>query len=493
MTGTMLNASTAAAGTAPQTLGTESLAASLARAYVVSFHAAVRSVRLYPVENSAVQKALHELALHAQRVMQADNGCELRSVGDYLFVNDTRIRLGLDNYAAVSYVLALLRNAGIGGVRVNKLPDAREWVVLMAFLQAPPSEYPEEERLAQLEQRLADAGVVNFTLEHPSHERTDDIELDAKERARQTYARSLDVTREVMTQARLGRSAGLKRVKRAVQGIVDAILSDPSSLVGLTTLREFDEYTFVHSVNVCILSVALGRRLGLSKPQMLDLGLAALLHDIGKSRVSLDTLNKREPLTEVEKQELQAHTWQGVLALFALPAGAGRPWRAIVSAFEHHLRVDLTGYPATVRVRPLSLFSKIIAVADGFDAATTTRVYQENPWSPADVLRGMRDNARLGFDPVIVKAFINLTGIYPIGTLVVLDTFEMGLVHAPNADPTALSRPIVRLLSDEQGNMLPNTVLTDLTERAEGGTYWRTIIRTEDPTRYGIRVGDYFV
>ena len=296
-----------------------------------------------------------------------------------------------------------------------------------------------------------------------------------------------------MTQARLGRSAGLKRVKRAVQGIVDSILSDPSSLVGLTTLREFDEYTFVHSVNVCILSVALGRRLGLTKPQMLDLGLAALLHDIGKSRVSLDTLNKRASLTDAEKKELQAHTWQGVLALFALPAGAGRPWRAMVSAFEHHLRVDLSGYPQTVRTRNLSLFSKIIAVADGFDAATTTRVYQSNPWSPADVLRGMRDNTRLGFDPVIVKAFINLTGIYPIGTLVVLDTFEMGLVHAPNADTTALSRPLVRLMSDEQGNLLPTTFITDLTERADdGGAYLRTIIRTEDPSRYGIRVGDYF-
>ena len=473
--------------------GGEAIAQSMARGFVVAFHAAVRAVRLYPVENSAVQKALQELSVHAERVMLTDNGCELRRVGDYVFVNDTRLRLSLDNYAAVAYVQGLLRGAGIGGVRLNSLPDAREWVVLMAFLQAPPLEYPEEERLAQLDSRLADAGVVNFHLEKPSHDQADDSEVDAKERARQTYARSLDVTREVMTQARLGRSAGLKRVKRAVQGIVDSILSDPSSLVGLTTLREFDEYTFVHSVNVCILSVALGRRLGLTKPQMLDLGLAALLHDIGKSRVSLDTLNKRASLTDAEKKELQAHTWQGVLALFALPAGAGRPWRAMVSAFEHHLRVDLSGYPQTVRTRNLSLFSKIIAVADGFDAATTTRVYQSNPWSPADVLRGMRDNTRLGFDPVIVKAFINLTGIYPIGTLVVLDTFEMGLVHAPNADTTALSRPLVRLLSDEQGNLLPTTFITDLTERADdGGAYLRTIIRTEDPSRYGIRVGDYF-
>jgi hypothetical protein len=131
-------------------------------------------------------------------------------------------------------------------------------------------------------------------------------------------------------------------------------------------------------------------------------------------------------------------------------------------------------------------------VADGFDAATTTRVYQATPWSPADVLQGMRDNARLGFDSVLVKAFVNLTGIYPVGTVVVLDSFELGLVHAANPDETALSRPIVRVLSDAQGNMLPEPPLVDLLAKDAAGHYLRTIIRTDDPDRWGIRVSDYF-
>ncbi|MEP6763382.1 MAG: HD domain-containing phosphohydrolase [Gemmatimonadaceae bacterium] len=483
---------TVASNASQMTGGSDAATQSIARSFVIAFHAAVRAVRLYPVENDAVQKALQELAAAVDRVLSAGNNCELRRVDDYIFVNDMRIRLGLDNYAAVASVLGLLREAGIGGVRLNRKIDSREWIVLMAFLQAPPLEFPEADRMGEIERRLASANVHSFELEPIANDHADDSELDAKERARQTYMRGLDVTREVMTQARLGKSAGLKRVKRAVQGIVDAILSDPSSLIGLTTLREFDEYTFVHSVNVCILAVALGRRLGLSKLQLLDLGLSALLHDIGKSRIPLETLNKRGSLTEDERLMLQEHTWQGVLAMFALPAGAGRPYRAMVAAFEHHLRTDLSGYPRTVRIKQLSLFAKIIAVADGFDAATTTRVYQAKPWSPAEVLRGMRDNLRLGFDPVVVKAFINLTGIYPVGTLVVLDTFEMGLVHEANADQAALSRPIVRLLSDSQGNLMGETPFADLTERAETGAYLRSIIRTEDPERYGIRIGDYF-
>jgi HD-GYP domain-containing protein (c-di-GMP phosphodiesterase class II) len=478
----------------PGEQGHEAQTQRAARAYVVALHGAVRAVRLYPVENSAVQKALLELGTAAERLMSNDTECELRRAGDYLFVNEIRLRLTLDNYAAVANVLGLLREAGIGGFSVVQRPAPRAWVVLLAFLQSPPLEYPEEERLAQLTDRLAQSSIVEFALSAPTEDGAagDDAELDQKERARQTYVRSLDVTREVMTSARLGRGPGLKRVKRAVQGIVDAILLDSSSMIGLTTLREFDEYTFVHSVNVCILSVALGRRLGLSKPQLLDLGLAALLHDIGKSKLPLELLNKRGALDDAERAMLQTHPWQGVLTLFSLPTGAGRPWRALTAAYEHHMRIDLSGYPKAARPRRLSLFSKIIAVADGFDAATTTRVYQESPWTPADVLRGMRDNPRLGLDPVIVKAFINLTGIYPAGTVVVLDTFELAIVLSANADPAAISRPLVRILSDAQGNRLSDALHCDLTERDDRGQYLRTIIRTEDPERHGIRIADYF-
>ncbi len=464
-----------------------------ARAVVVAFHGALRAVRLYPVENTAVQKALADLGVACARIMAQGAACELRRSGDYIFVNETRVRLALDNYAAVAYVRTLLREAGVGSLRISSAPEPRAWVVLLAFLQAPPLEYPEDARLGQLEQRLAQANVYAFEFDPPVDELDSDADLDSRERARQTYMRSLDVTREVMTAARLGRSPSLKRVKRAVQSVVDAILTDPSSLIGMTTLREFDEYTFVHSVNVCILSVSLGRRLGLTKLQLLELGVAALLHDIGKSRVPTEILNKRGKLDDQEREVIQSHAWQGVLALFALPVGSGRPWRAMISAHEHHMRIDLTGYPAVVRPRRLSLLSKIIAVADGFDAATSTRVYQDTPWSPADVLQGMRDNTRLGFDPVIVKAFVNLTGIYPVGTVVVLDSFELGVVHAAHTEAAALSRPVVRVLSDAQGNLLPDPPLVDLMAQDDSGHYLRTIIRTDDPDRWGIRVSDYFV
>jgi hypothetical protein len=165
----------------------------------------------------------------------------------------------------------------------------------------------------------------------------------------------------------------------------------------------------------------------------------------------------------------------------------------MIVAHEHHMKRDLTGYPRAIRPRTMSVFSKTVAIADSFDAATSRRAYQTVPYTPAQVMAELRDNPRRGADPVIVKAFINLTGIYPVGTLVVLDTFERGVVHAPNPLADMLSRPIVRIISDEQGNLLHPGTLVDLADRNAEAVFLRTIIKTENPERYGVRVGDYFV
>ena len=157
------------------------------------------------------------------------------------------------------------------------------------------------------------------------------------------------------------------------------------------------------------------------------------------------------------------------------------------------MKNDMTGYPKAVRPRTQSIFSKIVAVADGFDAATSRRAYQTTPLSPAAVLAEMRNNPKRGFDPVIVKGFINLLGIFPVGTLVVLDTFELAIVQSPNPKAEAVSRPIARIVSDARGNVVYPGVLVDLTEVNASGGFKRTIIKTDNPDRYGINVGDYFV
>lgn len=463
----------------------------LGRQLIFTAYGALRAVKLYPVENAAVQKALSDLATQSNELLTGEGELELRMSGEFIFVNQTRLRLDLDNFASFSHLLALFRASGIGTVTIGEAVSAKDWLVFLSLLQAPGVDDPTE-RLLQLQAKLEGAGVGTFALAPPAEQGEQNKEK-AKERAKRTYAQSVAATRDLMSSVRMGGSPNIKKIKRVVQGIVDQILNEETSLIGLTTIRDYDEYTFTHSVNVCIFSVALGKRLGLSKLQLYDLGMAALFHDIGKSRVPQSILNKEGGLTDDEWRLIASHPWLGVLALFQVRGAQELPYRAMVVAHEHHMKRDLTGYPRPIRDRQLSMFSKIVAIADGFDAATSRRSYQTVPFTPAQVMLEMRDNPRRGMDPVIVKAFINLTGIYPVGTLVVLDTFELGIVHAVNPLQDMLSRPIVRVISDAMGNLVHPGDLHDLADKNADGVYLRTIIKTENPERYGIRVGDYFI
>jgi HD-GYP domain-containing protein (c-di-GMP phosphodiesterase class II) len=461
------------------------------RSLIFALHGALRAIKLYPLENAAVQKALSDVTAQAKDLLSFEEALEIRLSGEVIFVNSTRLRLDLDNFASFSHLLTLFRTCGVGCIRVRPEVQQRDWMTFLSQLQAGGPENPSE-RFDDLMGRLRAAGVSAITLDVPL-EQDDSNRGGSKERAKRTYAQCVTVTKDLMTGVRLGQSPNIKKIKRVVQTIVDQILNDESSLIGLTTILDYDEYTFTHSVNVCIFSVALGKRLGFSKLQLYDLGLAALFHDIGKSRVPQDVLNRPGDLSEDDWRTIANHPWLGLLSLFQVRGSSELAYRAMIVSHEHHMKLDFSGYPRPVRARQMSMFSKIVAVCDAFDAATSRRVYQTTPWTPADVVREMRDNPRRGMDPVIVKAFINLTGIYPVGTLVILDTFELGIVHAINPIAEMLSRPIVRVIGDPQGNVLHPGDLANLADLNEDGTYRRTIIKTENPERYGIRISDYFV
>jgi len=473
---------------------TDSYIRTAGRDFLVAFYAALRSLKLYPLENSQVQKSLDDLSNAAQVILDREQEIELRVTGEFLFVNSTRLRLDLENYASFSHVLGVLRGAGVGLVRAEQGSDRREWTTALALLLKTAAREGEGSRLLELQLKLRDAGVSHIVVE-PALESdlTEDEQEQRKEQAKRTYQRSVAVTKEVINSVRMGRTASVKKVKRAVQAIVDQVLADESSLVGLSTLRDYDDYTFTHSVNVCIFSIALGKKLGLTKLQLYDIGMAALFHDVGKARVPLEVLNKEGSLTEEDWRVMQAHPWLGVLTLFGLRGYGEVPYRSMITAYEHHMKRDLTGYPKSLRPRTPSVFSRIIAVADGFDAATSRRVYNTAPLQPDSVLHEMLNSPRRGLDPVVVKAFINLLGVYPVGTMVILDTYELAVVTAANANLSEVHRPMARIISDQGGSITFPGFLANLADRDAAGTPLRTIIKVTDPDKYGIRVSDYFV
>jgi HD-GYP domain-containing protein (c-di-GMP phosphodiesterase class II) len=462
------------------------------RVLLLAFYTALRSLKLYPVENATVQKALDDLDATARALLAIESDLEIRLAGDFIFVNATRLRLELDNYASFSHILAVLRAFEIGVLRIHG-SDRREWQILLSLLLSLAEREQPDERFDELSQRLGAGGVTRLEIERSRHHEHAESE-QAREAAKRVYSQGVAVTKEVITSVRMGRATGVKRVKRAVQLIVDQVLNNETSVVGLTTIRDYDEYTFTHSVNVCIFSVALGKKLGLSRLQLYDLGMTALLHDVGKARVPVEILNKTTGLDEGEWRLMQAHPWLGALTLFTMRSYDETPYRAILTAHEHHMKTDFTGYPRAVRPRELGIFSRIVAVADGFDAATTRRSYQTTPIEPDQVLREMWQNPKRGYDAILVKALINLIGIYPVGTCVILDTFEVAVVSGADPDSSQLNRPLLRIVVNADGGAIPPPGMpASLTERDEAGNYRRSIVKVTSPSRYGLTVGDYFV
>jgi HD-GYP domain-containing protein (c-di-GMP phosphodiesterase class II) len=478
-----------------QDTGDEAFIRSSARGILLAFHSALRALKLYPVENATTQKSLDELQAASTAFLAVEQEMEIRLSGDFMFLNSVRLRLELDNFAAFSGVLSILRAFDVGVLRVIGPIERREWLAFLSIMLSLSADPKLEDRYVALVERMGAASLPNLETE-PSATQQDEIggEREAKEMAKRTYAQGVAVTKEVVNSVRMGRTSSLKKVKRAVQLIVDQVLTNETSIMGLTTLRDYDEYTFMHSVNVCIFSVALGRKIGFTKLQLYDLGMTALLHDVGKAKVPLEITNKTSSLDEEEWRLMQAHPWRGAMTLFGLRGYDEIPYRAILVAHEHHMKTDLSGYPRHVRPRTLGIFSRIVSVADGFDAATTRRSYQTVPIEPDQVLKEMWSNPRRGYDQMIVKALINLIGVYPLGTCVILDTFEVGIVASTVTEREFLNRPVVRIAIDANGGVVPPPgIAVDLQERGGDGGFLRSIVKVTNPERYSLVPGDFFV
>jgi putative nucleotidyltransferase with HDIG domain len=247
-----------------------------------------------------------------------------------------------------------------------------------------------------------------------------------------------------------------------VEGLADAVTQNRTALVALTAMRNYDNYTFTHMVNVSILTMGQAQALGIEGRLLREFGLSALMHDIGKVRTPQEILNKPDKLTDDEFVIMRRHPVEGAEILRQTPE---MPILAPVVAFEHHLRLNGSGYPA-VRRPELNLGTLLCSIADVYDAMRSQRVYQKA--RPTDrVLAVLREGDGTHFDRNLVRRFVQLLGIYPPGTLVKLNTGEVAVVtrvHAP--DPY---RPRVKVLFGQDGRRYDVPFERNLWERdAEG-------------------------
>jgi len=413
------------------------------RRFFAHFHAAAQAVSLYPQGNAAVRTALQTLQDTAAEIFAAEGTLEIQRVSGCFILDHVRMRSDVASQSVFDATARALSRHEIGGFTAANTVSVTDW---LAFARALGTAGPPEDPFDVFAARLAEQGVTAIQVHAESGRMADP---ERRQIARTVYVQSARVARDLLNGARLGKAVNFRRVKRTVQSIVDQVLNNESALLGMTTLREFDEYTFTHSVNVCILSVVLGQRLGLDKHRLYELGLCGLLHDIGKMRLSAGVINKNGRLNPEEWEQMRLHPREGLLALFAIHGVQDPPYRAMLAAYEHHMKIDFSGYPPVHRQRQLGVFSRIISVVDCFDAVTSARSYRSRPWSADEALRNMRDEPSWGLDRLLVRAFITATGMYPVGTVVELDNGLFALVvESVNEHPEL---PVIKVIADAAG------------------------------------------
>jgi HD-GYP domain-containing protein (c-di-GMP phosphodiesterase class II) len=307
-------------------------------------------------------------------------------------------------------------------------------------------------------------------------------------KASKSYSRALAVITNIQDRMRDGEAVSLSKSRRVVQDMVESLFMEERLLLNLSTIRDYDDYTATHSVNVSILSMCLGKRIGLSKVAVVTLGLAGLFHDLGKVDVPIELIRKTTKFTTEEYDTVKNHSLFSVSRILQINADHKLKTRLIQAPFEHHLGVDLLGYPVSNRHSPLSLFGRIVAIADHYDALTSSRSYRPIPMNPEQALDIMTGISGSALDPLLLKVFINMIGIYPIGTLLVLDTREIAMVA--ETPPDAIdARPLAYLL-DRNDNTIIKGELINLSAYDAEGKFLRNILRCFHPSDFGLNASD---
>jgi len=305
------------------------------------------------------------------------------------------------------------------------------------------------------------------------------------------YAYALEAMREVAGKISCNHRAGIRNAVRVVQNMVEEItLQEQPLLLAMSTIRVYDDYTFSHSVNVAILSMFLGKKIGVNRETLECLGISGLFHDLGKVLVPAAIFNKEGPLTEEEFGEIRKHSLNSTRLILRLRASAKRKSGIIMPPLEHHLRFDLKGYPQIGWKKPQTLCGRILTICDCFDALTSPRVYRQEAY-PADHALGlMLDKSGSVFDPLLLKVFINILGVYPIGTLLELDNGDIGLVSR-SPDTQVMSRPWVLLLHpDGQGGYVKGEEV-NLAAKDKAGFYFRAVVDSANPAIFNIQPAEF--
>jgi putative nucleotidyltransferase with HDIG domain len=427
----------------------------------------VRNLSLYPRTHPTIQTAVKKANEIVHKLLSTHREIVIAVIKNTLLIEKTPF---YTTTKGIEEFIDRLTSIEINGIVFYRTINEKEILILLESLTIQPEELKKQGGIAV---RLKNIGVKGIEIKR--------IEEDIKTEIFKTYTAARDEVFNLMSELRLGHIPERTKIKDLISDLNDAMLKDKNTLLCLTMLQDYDEYTFNHSVNVGILSLSLAQELGFKSDELLYVGLAGILHDIGKTRVQRKIILKPSKLSSEEWVEMKKHPVHGRNIIKEIGGISDITANFVL---YHHLRKNLSGYPDPNGIASQPEGSKIIAIADTYDSMTTLRPYQKR-FDPRESLEFINSRSGEDFEFNYVKAFIRALGIYPVGSVVRLDTNEIGVVTKANDKNP--QRPSVKLILDENGRTISQIEEVSLEEKEPSTQqYKRTIAGTVGAAQQGL-------
>ena len=444
---------------------------------ITLFAGAVKGVSFYPASHPAIRQPLMELykmltaALSAEKQLSWGLIDGLMFFDDHLFSLPSTVIIDLTNRMVEKEISRIVVTSSIGF-------DELETFIKLFSVKGT--------RFDALAKQMVESGITGLKLIRHGAENfdpdSDELDVSSDDHL-EMYNRAVTALRTVCREIERGRIPGSSQVVQIVDRMAEIIMHEPVALLGLAMIRDYDNYTFTHSINVGVLAMALGAALGLDAKSVRVLGIAGQLHDIGKTMVPKNILNKPGKLSSTEFEEMKRHPELGSKIIQEME---GLPPHLASIVLGHHLHYNRSGYPEWANKLPFDQLIDIIAVADTYDAMTTLRVYQ-HPINPKKALLDMKAMTNTMLDGAVVERFVKMMGTYPVGTLVRLDNNEVAIVCRPN--PVNEDAPLVRILFEEDGKRLRAPREQALID--PDGICYARIVAVVDPLLKNVDAGEW--
>jgi len=457
-----------------------------------SFYRLIQTAKIYQDNNESTKECVSEFVQAASQVCMGEN-LEIHVTRGKFYLQEDKLLYRRENTAVVHSMLEFFEQRGIQGLCLYPSIEKASSDEIASFARLLNHSADREGSVDWLIQKIEGEGLKWVKMLEDRDASLQNSDPHFGRRARRTYSHALSSIKEVSKKISQKDNAGIRKARRMAQNMVDLVSERESLFLALSTIRDYDDYTFTHSVNVAVLSVCLGKRLGLSRTSLEHLGICGLFHDLGKVEVPTEIIHKAGALNEQEWEVIRKHPLWSVKQILKMYIPHELKSKILLAPFEHHLKCDLSGYPKVNFKKSISLFGKILTIADVYDASTSHRCYTPDVYSPDQALKIMMDKAGKDFDANLLQVFVNMIGIYPVGTLLQLDTSELGLVlDCPSGHKNSRPR-IVLLVEDGEGNFARGEVV-DLADQDPGrSSFRRNIIKGLNPTAYGIQPAHFLL